>query len=84
MTEFVETQLLIAMMGEDPDQARRIAQEMTHNERRSLECILDALSAILNEFCAACNRPIPREERHLVVTDFDVRPYHRHCPPSDD
>jgi hypothetical protein len=55
MTTFVETNALLACLGEDEAEAERIVKEMFPHERRGLADAAELLADICNNRCAVCD-----------------------------
>jgi len=89
VSDFVETNLLLAALNDDDGEVLRIAQDMLPNERRSLHATMSSLLRTLDSFCAACDQVIPegrdtpRSECRVYRASWDpAGAYHARCFPG--
>jgi len=89
MSDFVETNLLLAALNDDDDEMLRLAQDMLPNERRTLGAAMGAVMRMLDSFCAACDQVIPEgrdtprsEHRVYRASRNPTGAYHARCFPG--
>lgn len=58
-TAYAETAALVAVMNGQPDEARRIVNDMYPAERETFADQLTALRNMLGQYCQVCGDPTP-------------------------
>jgi len=88
MSDFVETNLLLAALNDD-DEVLRLAQDMLPNERCTLGAAMGAVMRTLDSFCVVCDQVIPegrdtpRPERRVSPATVDASgSCHARCFPG--
>lgn len=82
-TPYAETEVLLAVMRDDEEEALALLAEMTATERKALQGYADEVSRLAWSWCAACGNPIRRGDRELSRGPLGgpLTRYHQECAP---